>query len=294
MRFTGLSVFAITPANAAGVVVAEDFARIIERICSTGAASIGVLGSTGGFAYFDAAQRQRAIEIAVEASAGRVPIVAGIGALRTDAVLALARDAAAAGADALLLPPMAYTPLLEGEVFDLFSAAASASDLPLCIYNNPTTTRFVFSHALIERLAGLDTMAAIKMPAPAGGTIAEELVELRRSTAGRLAIGYSGDTKLAEALASGADCFFSALGGILPEEFVALSQAVQSNDPVARAAAEQRVAGLWPLLAKYGGLRLSYAFADRLGLTRTQPPLPISPISGAALSEIDAVLAQLA
>lgn len=55
-------------------------------------------------------------------------------------------------ADGLLLAPMSYTPLTEEEVFQHFQAVAAASELPLCIYNNLSTTRFTFSEKLIARL----------------------------------------------------------------------------------------------------------------------------------------------
>lgn len=52
----------------------------------------------------------------------------------------LARDAAEAGADGLLLAPVSYQKLTEEEVYQHFEAVATAGGLPLCIYNNPGTT----------------------------------------------------------------------------------------------------------------------------------------------------------
>jgi 4-hydroxy-tetrahydrodipicolinate synthase len=294
MEFTGLSAFAITPTDPSGSVKADDFGAIVDRICASGADSVGVLGSTGGFAYLDRDQRRRAIAIAVEASAGRSPIIAGIGALRSDAVVELAQDAAAAGASALLLPPVSYTPLSDDEVYALFATVEAATELLICIYHNPATTHFAFTTSLIERLAKLDKVRAIKQPPPTGQTIAEALAQLRQVTGGRLAIGYSGDPCLSEALHGGADCFFSSLGGILPDSFVALAAAAQTGSDEARAATEARFALLWDLLRKVGGLRLSFAIANRLGLTLTQPPLPLQPLGKPDLAALDAALAKLA
>ena len=78
----------------------------------------------------------------------------------------LARDAASEGADALLLAPVSYTPLTEEEVYQHFAAVAEATDLPLCVYNNPGTTHFTFSDALLERLAAVPNIKAVKMPLP--------------------------------------------------------------------------------------------------------------------------------
>src|SRR3954463_6216345 len=117
-----------------------------------GVDSIGLLGSTGTYAYLTRAERRRAVEAAAGCLGGRVPLIVGVGALRTDDAQDLARDAAAAGADGLLLAPVSYTPLTEEEVFQHFVSVAGATSLPLCIYNNPSTTPFTFSNAPVERL----------------------------------------------------------------------------------------------------------------------------------------------
>src|SRR4051812_9114755 len=143
--FGGLSAFPLTPTDTAGRVQADVLCRFLERILAAGADSIGLLGSTGGYAYLRREARQHAVRVAVECVGGKIPMIVGVGALRTDEAQALARDAKMAGADGLLLAPMSYTPLTDEEVFQHFAAVAEASELPLCIYNNPSTTKFTFS-----------------------------------------------------------------------------------------------------------------------------------------------------
>lgn len=167
--FSGLSAFPLTPTDAAGHLQADVLGRFLERIEAAGADSIGLLGSTGGYAYLSREARQHAVRVAVECVGGKIPIVVGVGALRTDEAETLARDARAAGADGLLLAPLSYTPLTDEEVFQHFSAVAEAGGLPLCIYNNPSTTKFTFTDDLIARLAKLPNVAAVKMPLPANG-----------------------------------------------------------------------------------------------------------------------------
>jgi 4-hydroxy-tetrahydrodipicolinate synthase len=70
---------------------------------------------------------------------GRVPVLIGVGALRTDDAVRLAQDAQAIGAAAGLLAPVSYTPLTDHEVFEHFATVARESRLPLCIYDNPST-----------------------------------------------------------------------------------------------------------------------------------------------------------
>jgi dihydrodipicolinate synthase/N-acetylneuraminate lyase len=140
--FHGLSAFPITPADEGGRVDTRALGTLLGRLQAAGVDSVGLLGSTGTYAYLTRSERRRAIEAAAEAMGGRIPIIVGIGALRTDDAKNLAQDAQEAGADGLLLAPVSYTPLTNEEVLQHFAAVAGASDLPLCIYNNPSTTRF--------------------------------------------------------------------------------------------------------------------------------------------------------
>lgn len=274
--FRGLSAFPLTPADEQGRVDAGTLARLLERLCEAGVDSIGLLGSTGVYAYLTRDERRRAVTAAAECIGGRTPLVVGVGALRTDQAQALARDAEAAGADAILMAPVSYTPLTQDEAYEHFRAVASVSGLPLCIYNNPGTTHFTFGAELLARLSEIETIRAVKMPLPAGGDFAGEIAALRAGTG--LSIGYSGDWGMADAMLAGADAFYSVLGGMLPRPTVALVRAAQSGDPEGARRIDDALAPLWVTFKTYGSLRVMYALLDILGLGRAAPPRPILPL----------------
>jgi len=104
--FRGLSAFPLTPLAEAGIDF-RAFAGLVERLADSDVDSMGVLGSTGSYAYLEKHERKRALREAL-AHAGGVPVIAGIGALRTRDVLELALDAEDAGAAGLLLAPVSY------------------------------------------------------------------------------------------------------------------------------------------------------------------------------------------
>jgi 4-hydroxy-tetrahydrodipicolinate synthase len=163
--FTGLAAFPITPADADGRVDTAGVRQLVRRLADAKVDSIGLLGSTGTYAYLSRDERRRAIEAAVDEAGGALPIIAGVGALRTDEAAQLAKDAKAAGAGAGLLAPVSYTPLLDVEVFVHFQTVAGESGLPICIYNNPGVTHFTFSAELVQRLSAVDGVVAVKNPA---------------------------------------------------------------------------------------------------------------------------------
>jgi 4-hydroxy-tetrahydrodipicolinate synthase len=160
--FTGLSAFLLTPSTDDGIDEAA-YAGLIRRLVDAGVDSIGALGSTGSYAYRSREERARAAIVAVE-NAGDVPVIIGVGALRTRDVLRQVEDAQNAGASAVLLAPMTYQPLTDDEVFGLYEDVTANRSVPLVVYDNPGTTHFHFSDELHARIAQLSSVASIKIP----------------------------------------------------------------------------------------------------------------------------------
>ncbi|TRW97817.1 dihydrodipicolinate synthase family protein [Paracoccus sp. M683] len=291
--FHGLSAFPITPADADGRVDAAALGRVLAPLADAQVDSVGLLGSTGSYAYLTRAERQRILDLAVESLAGRVPLIVGVGAMRTDDAVALAEHAQGAGADGLLLAPVSYTPLTDDEAFQHFAAVAGASSLPLCIYNNPSTTHFTFSLPLLARLAQLPTVAAVKMPLPADGDYHGEIARLRAALPQGFAVGYSGDWGALPSLLAGADCFFSVAGGTLPGPFLALVRAAMAGEAEAATRIDAKFAPLWALFREYGSIRVVHAAARLMGLADSDPQLPVLPLSPDQTARVAAALATL-
>ncbi|QRM32934.1 dihydrodipicolinate synthase family protein [Microvirga sp. VF16] len=288
--FQGLSAFPITPTDARGRVDTDALGRLLERLHAAGVDSIGLLGSTGGYMYLTREERRRAIVAAVGSVGGRTPLIVGVGALRTDEAETLARDAASEGADALLLAPVSYTPLTEEEAYQHYCAVARATDLPLCLYNNPGTTHFTFSDALLRRLAAVPNIKAVKMPLPKDMEFKAELDRLRPDSSGDFAIGYSGDWGAADALLAGADAWYSVVGGLLPDPALRLVRAAQAGDVAEVRRINSHFQPLWDLFKEFGSIRVVYAAANILSLCEALPPRPILPLTDADCRRVASAL----
>lgn len=272
--FNGLSAFPLTPMSGESVDL-DAVARLVARAAQSGVDSLGVLGSTGNYAYLSREERRKVLETSVEA-AGGVPILVGVGAVRTRDVLALAGDAHTAGASALLLAPVSYQRLSEAEVYGLFEDVASESDLPVVVYDNPGTTGFTFTDELHARIARIPGIASIKIPPPAATDIRTRLGRLRAALPGQTSMGISGDWIAAEALLAGCDLWYSVIGGILPRQAREIADhalAGRRDDATAASAALEPV---WSLYRTYGSLRVTAALAEDLGLIPSAAlPLPL-------------------
>ncbi|MGC3020280.1 dihydrodipicolinate synthase family protein [Brevibacterium sp. FAM 24630] len=293
--FNGLSAFPLTPMR--GEELDEEaFIGLVERLVLAGVDSITALGSTGSYAYLDGQERARVAQLTVE-SALDIPVLVGVGALRTRDVLANVASAEAAGAQGLLLAPVSYQPLTDDEVFELFGTVASSTDLPIVVYDNPGTTHFTFSTELYARLAALDGVASIKIPglalSPSGWD--ERIGEIRAAVGNEVSIGISGDAFGAEGLNAGCDAWYTAVGGTLPEPMLEITRAAElGNADIARELSAE-LQPLWDLFTEFGGsLRVSAAIAEHLGLVGANSlPLPIQDLDADAKLKVAEVADRL-
>jgi 4-hydroxy-tetrahydrodipicolinate synthase len=275
----GLSAFPITPSDADGRINAVALRNLLTPLIEAKVDSIGLLGSTGSYPYLSRAERRRALEAAMDEAGGQVPVLVGVGALRTDDAVRLAQDAQAIGAAAGLLAPVSYTPLTDDEVFEHFATVARESRLPLCVYDNPSTTHFRFSPALVGRLSSLPGVVAIKCPAPDPQSVSAHLGELRAVVPKDFSVGYSVDWYSVEALLAGGDAWYSVLAGLFPHICMEIVQAVQSENAAEARRLNAHLQPLWDLFKKFSSLRVVYAIAELRGICCAEPPRPILPLS---------------
>lgn len=292
--FTGLSAFPLTPMDE-NKVDETSFIRLVSRLVEAGVDSIGALGSTGCYPYLSRSERARVAELAVQ-HAGQIPVMVSIGALRTREVLELAEDAQKAGAKGVLLAPMSYHKLTEEEVYELYETVTSHLSVPLCVYDNPGTTRFDFSDELHGRIAHLPNVCSIKIPGvpPSPKEAKVRVDQLRALIPANVTIGVSGDWFAATGLNAGCEAYYSVLGGLFPNTLLGLTQAAQRGDAAEATRLSDRLQPLWELFSYAGSLRVVATAAELKGLVKGSClPLPLKTYSGAFRNRIAAVIDEL-
>ncbi|SEN09926.1 dihydrodipicolinate synthase family protein [Cryobacterium sp. TMT1-3] len=288
--FTGLSAFPHTPLRDDAFDEAA-YTRLLERLTVAGVDSITALGSTGSYMYFDREERRRVAQVAVR-HAGLVPVIVGIGALRTSQVQKLAEDAQEAGARAVLLAPVTYQALGDDEVFDLFKDVTADLSVPLVVYDNPGTTHVTFTDDLYARIATLPQVASIKIPGvPADPDDAAARVRtIRDQIPGTVTVGVSGDSFAATGLNAGCDAWYSVIGGTLPVPALTITRAALAGDHAAASAESARLQPLWALFAAHGSYRVTAAIAEHLGLVAAnclpRPVQGLGPVARARVAQL--------
>ncbi|WP_066567083.1 dihydrodipicolinate synthase family protein [Snodgrassella sp. CFCC 13594] len=293
--FSGLSAFSLTPIYKNNVDKVA-FASLIQRLVPSGVDSIGVLGSTGCYAYLSMKERAQAARIAIE-HAGNVPVIVGISATNTRDVLSLADDAQKAGARGVLLAPVSYQKLTEDEVFSLYKTVTQQLSVPLCIYDNPLTTHFTFTDELHGRIAELPNVGSIKIPAVSSDPIVAKarIEHLRNIIPSHVTIGISGDACAASGLNAGCEAWYSVIGGLFPEIAMAITQAAQASNAEEATRLSNCLKPLWNLFAEYGGsLRVIATAAELLGFVSSPSlPPPLMSIKGHGRQQLAELLVEL-
>ena len=152
----------VTPFTKDGDIDEEGYRGVIDLVIDAGCHGVISAGSTGEFFLMTHDERMRVFSIAVDQAAGRIPVLAGTSATRTDDVVGLTQYAAEIGCDgAMVLPPI-YIGVDERETVEFFTRVAGESGLPIMLYNSPLAVMTELPARLVERLARIDNVVAIK------------------------------------------------------------------------------------------------------------------------------------
>lgn len=280
--FYGLSAFPLTPIHN-NSVDENAFVGLIQRLVNAKVDSIGVLGSTGNYAYLTREERMRVAQVAIQ-HANNIPVIVGISALNMKDVLTLSEDAQKVGASAVLLAPMSYQQLTENEVYKLYETVTSQLSIPLCVYDNPSTTHFKFSDELHGSIARLPHVRSIKIPGVSTNEqeSLERVTRLRDSIPEYVSIGISGDAYAATGLITGCDVWYSAIGGLYPEVAQALVLATQKGYQQEVLSLSEKLAPMWEFFERNSGsLRVLAAAAEIQNLVKSPClPLPLQALDG--------------
>jgi 4-hydroxy-tetrahydrodipicolinate synthase len=276
--FHGVLPALVTPFTDDGSAIDTDaLAAIVDRLVGAGVGGLVPGGSTGEFTTLTNAERRQLIETTIAAAAGRVPVVAGTGALSTRETVELSLHAERAGAAAVMIVPPFYDALSWRELRAHYTAVADAIGIPIMYYNLPSASGVTLTAAQLRELP----IACLK---DTGGdaTAATELIQTDGPT---LLNGW--DTLTFAALAAGVRAVVWGTASIVPEQCVELHRLL--IDDLDLPAARDLWARLWPLCRFLESQSYSAAVKTACGLVGdTTGPVraPLLPLDPAATSEL--------
>lgn len=130
----------VTPFDGDGRISSAAFEKLIRSNLDDGVHGFFVGGTTAEFPLLSPEERKTAFEIVSEVVSGAVPLVAHVGTISTDGAVELAKHAATCGYMSVAAVPPHYYRFSVAEITDYFLDIASATDLPIVLYNIPGLT----------------------------------------------------------------------------------------------------------------------------------------------------------
>jgi 4-hydroxy-tetrahydrodipicolinate synthase len=280
--FHGVLPALITPfTEDGGAIDTVALAAMVDRLVGAGVGGLVPGGSTGEFTTLSNGERRELVDVTVQAAAGRVPVVAGTGALSTRETVELSVYAEQAGAAAVMIVPPFYDALPWRELRAHYTAVADAIDIPIMYYNLPSASGVTLTADELRELpitclkdTGGDAVAATELIQTDGPTLLN---------------GW--DTLTFAALAAGVRAVVWGVASIVPTQCVELHRLLIED--IDLPAARELWGRLWPLCRFLEGQSYPAAVktACRLAGDTTGPVrAPLLPLEDGALAELSGLL----
>lgn len=220
MKFEGIYTPAITPLAADGSIDKTAFAEVLEYLIEAKVHGIIIGGSTGEYYAHTPQERFELAAQAKDVIGGRLPLIVGTGAIRTEDSIEYAKAAKAIKADALLVgsPPYALPTERENAAHAL--AVDRAANLPIMLYNYPGRMSVSMGDDFFAAIAESKNFVAIK---ESSGDMAR-VHKLARNYP-QIALSCGWDDQALEFFAWGARSWVCAGSNFIPREHVALYEA---------------------------------------------------------------------
>jgi 4-hydroxy-tetrahydrodipicolinate synthase len=283
-RFSGVYAAMATPLDRDGEVDEAGVRNVVNYLFENGVTGLSILGSTGEGPALTVAQRQRALEVSLEATNGRGAVFTGAASSIESEVIASLKTAAGTGARGALVPPPYYYRMETDAIVAYFERVAEASPVPLILYNIPGMTKIQIPPAAVARLAEHPNVMGLK---DSGGDFSyfSTLARIVKDNDG-FTLYTGSDELLAASLFVGGHGIIGGAVNLVPDVLAEIYRAFQEGDyarsvalagTVARANAASRV-GNFP-----AQMKAQYALK---GLCDRYTAAPIPPLTDAEMDQL--------
>ena len=288
--FKGLGIALVTPFNEDGTVDYQSLEKLLHYQLDNGADFLCILATTGETPCLTADEKSRIKKLVVDTVGGRIPIVVGCGGNNTAAVVEELKSADLRGISGILsVCPYYNKPSQEG-LYQHFKAVASATQLPVVLYNVPGRTGVNMSAATTVRLArDCANVVAIK---EASGNLEQVDEIIKNKPAGFDVI--SGDDALTfPMVACGAVGAISVIGNALPKEISRMIRLEFNGEYAAAREIHHRCPELFSLLFGDGNPAGVKAMLHEMGLVKNVLRLPLVPTRISTMQKFREILKEL-
>ena len=289
MLFTGCGTAMVTPFRKDGSLDELTLRSLVKRQIDEGINFLVPCGTTGENPTLSRQEHLRVVEITLEESKGRVPVLAGAGGYNTAEVIELAKEIKAIGVDGILsVTPYYNKPTQEG-LYQHYKAIASAVKLPMIVYSVQGRTGVNIEPATLKRLAEVDYIVGVK---EASGNIGQQANVVHQAPSD-FAVLSGDDAITIPLIALGGHGLISVASNEIPGEMTELVQHALSNDFAQAREVQRKYLPLMEINFVESNPIPAKAAMALMGLLEPVYRLPLCPPNSASLSKIEKVLESL-
>jgi 4-hydroxy-tetrahydrodipicolinate synthase len=211
--FQGAITALVTPMKD-GLLDENSLRKLVDFQIENGISALVPCGTTGEAATLSYEEHMRVIEIVVEQSAKRVPVIAGTGSNSTHETIYLTEFAQKVGCDAALVVTPYYNKPTQRGLYEHFKAVAEAVDIPIVAYNVPGRTSVNMLPDTVIKISGIKNIVAVK---EASGSL-DQVSEILAGVPSDFDVLSGDDSLTLPMMALGAKGVISVASNVIPKE----------------------------------------------------------------------------
>lgn len=227
-----------TPLREDGRPDLRSFDAVMELLLDRGVEGLCACGMTGEYPVIDVEDKIRIFKYVAERTAGRVPLIFGVGGESHGHILAMAETAKDLGGVALLLPPPSLSNFSPQDLQEIMEDVAARLPLPVIFYYLPQFTNTLSVANTLSLLSSVGNIVGVKDSSGDRGAL-EHFAGAKRATG--LCLMAGNDNLLLDALELQADGCISGLASMAPELMLGLYHAFHQGDKQRALALQARV-----------------------------------------------------
>ncbi|WP_166969316.1 dihydrodipicolinate synthase family protein [Brevibacterium atlanticum] len=284
---SGILAAIATPFDADENLVESALRAHVRRQLDAGVHGIFALGTNGEFYAQTPSERAEAARIVIDEVAGAVPVVIGAGGPTTKETVAIAKDAAAAGADALSIITPYFAAASQDEIAAHFRTVAESVGVPVIVYNIPARTGNAVAPATLEKLAEVENITAVKDSSGNFDTILQYLERTDRNT---FDVISGNDSLILWTLLAGGAGGISGIANIYPQTMASIYDLFVAGDSEAARAAQDSIRPIRNCLALGNPNTVVKHAANARGFGLGPARAPFNALSAEAKSQVEATV----
>lgn len=296
-KYVGCQVVMVTPFKDDYSLDEDGIRRLTNFLIKGGVQVLQPCGSTGEFWSLTPEEHKKVIKIVVDEADGRIPVVPGTAHSGTKLAVVFSKYAEEVGADGVMIvPPYYHIPTLDG-IYEHYKTVAEAIKIGIVIYNNPFTSKITIREELMEKLATIPNVVAVK------DTTADMQLSLRllRRFGDRLTFSMgSGESLAAGYYLAGGKGHVSSFANFAPTLPVAMYTAAKDRDWEKVKELDTKMAPFFELRQKLSNkhqgtvyITLTKEACRMLELPGFPPRKPLLPLEKNERQELRTVLAKM-